>query len=182
MYKCNRCGYTFDEPLIVDQKLSGPWEDSYPGDEVCPKCEREDFDNWDEEADSAKRAFSEVRKSEVLWEICDTDIPALLAHIKEQDKKIAATEKERDANLWAILELNKRIAELERAQELAKRNSPMLIEVTEDDERFCPACHEYIAGYYASYCEYCGQCLDMSPLYDETEAATQQEEIGNEIL
>ena len=50
MHKCNKCAHEFDTPAMYGQKLTGPWEDSYPGDEVCPKCGSDDFEEV--EADS----------------------------------------------------------------------------------------------------------------------------------
>ena len=41
----------------------------------------------------------------------------------------------------------------------AKRE-PKLVEITDDGEVYCPACGEQIPGYYANYCEHCGQHIE----------------------
>lgn len=35
------------------------------------------------------------------------------------------------------------------------------VDPNEDGEYWCPKCHQQIVGYYANYCEYCGQCVTL---------------------
>ena len=58
---------------------------------------------------------------------------------------------------------------LDEIERLRKKETAIIINKTSDGEYFCPCCHEQIAGYYASYCEYCGQAVgfkdEASPDY-----------------
>jgi hypothetical protein len=49
--------------------------------------------------------------------------------------------------------------ELEKAIE---KLTSKKIDVSEDGEKSCPVCDCEILGYYAEYCEHCGQSLDRS--------------------
>lgn len=47
-----------------------------------------------------------------------------------------------------------------------------------EDRPFCPRCHEEIVGYYAQYCEHCGQAVDTSD--DDDEEGTNPEPLFDE--
>lgn len=54
MYRCNYCEHEFDEPRYicdkewVDYGIGSEWITLFEGD-VCPECEREDFEEWEDE-------------------------------------------------------------------------------------------------------------------------------------
>ena len=43
----------------------------------------------------------------------------------------------------------------------------IIVKPNEDNEYWCPKCGEQIVGYYASYCEYCGQCVELESNHDQ---------------
>ena len=77
----------------------------------------------------------EVVRNELLWEICDSDIPFLLDRIEQLEKQV---------------------------KDMSVKQTSAPVDIADDGEVSCPACHTAIAGYYANYCEPCGQRLDRS--------------------
>ena len=71
--------------------------------------------------------------------------------------------------------LSRRICELEEENAKLKAENERLmayrVEITvkpnEDNEYWCPKCGEQIVGYYAIYCEYCGQCVELEDNHDK---------------
>jgi rubredoxin len=54
VYRCNYCDYKFEEPKyikdeeVIDYGIGSRWVTLFEGD-VCPECEREDFEEWEDE-------------------------------------------------------------------------------------------------------------------------------------
>ena len=56
----------------------------------------------------------------------------------------------------------KRLRSLQTENErLCAYRTAISVEPNEDGEYWCPKCQEQITGYYASYCEYCGQRVEL---------------------
>lgn len=78
----------------IEDRLTQKWSDGdhvYKDTEVWPCCDC--YGKTDVECDNCMVA----RLIERLYQFEETDIPALLSYIEEQDKRIAELEQERDA-------------------------------------------------------------------------------------
>ena len=49
---------------------------------------------------------------------------------------------------------------IETAISALEKQIPKKADISEDNEKSCPVCDCEILGYYANYCEHCGQSID----------------------
>jgi len=102
------------------------------------------------------------------------DIKTALSELKEcratslTPDEVNTIAKSQIATAGHNVELQEKIAELRTENErLIAYRVEITVKPNEDNEYWCPKCGEQIVGYYASYCEYCGQCVELEDSHDK---------------